>query len=188
MWGLKILRDDLRAEILAKSSDERNNLLWDLWRMNDYMLERENNMARNHRLLRELDLNRVTNLLGMKRLKEGGKKTKLRKKTKKGEEEEWSNDSDSAADEDDDSSNEEGKQEDGPAEVRTPLTTRGRAARGGRTAKGGAKWVETARSMLLEVEMGDDWKEVVRLWWTLEERWKFASSVSGGRPVGYGSR
>ncbi|KAJ7319115.1 hypothetical protein DFH08DRAFT_819535 [Mycena albidolilacea] len=181
-WGLKILCDDLRAEILAKSGDERDNLLWDLQQMNDYMLERENNMARNRRLLRELDLNRVMNLLGMKCPKQGGK-SKLRKKAKKGEEEEWSNDSDSAADEDEDNSgNEEGKQEDGPARVRMPPTTRGRAARGGRTAKGGAKWAETARSMLLEVEMGDDWKEVVRLWWTLEEQWKFASSNTSRRP------
>ncbi|KAJ7788951.1 hypothetical protein B0H14DRAFT_3503581 [Mycena olivaceomarginata] len=132
-WGLKILCDDLQTEILAKSSDERNNLLWELRQMNNYMLE-------------------LTNLLGMKCPKEGGKKAKLRKKAKKGEEEKWSNDSDSAADDDnDDSGNEEGKQEDGPARVQTPLTTRGR------------------------VEMGDDWKEAVRLWWTLEERWKFAS-------------
>ncbi|KAJ7206094.1 hypothetical protein GGX14DRAFT_568555 [Mycena pura] len=176
-WGLKILRDDLRAEILAKSGDERDHLVWRLGRMNDYMLECENNLARNRRLLRELDLDRVTDLLGMKRPKEGGKKAKSRKKAKKGEEDEWSSDADSDADNDNDNGDEEGEEEDGPARVRTPPMTRGAAARGGRTAKGGAKWAETARSMLLEVEMGDDWKEVVSLWWTLEERWKFASST-----------
>ncbi|KAJ7894478.1 hypothetical protein B0H14DRAFT_2198429, partial [Mycena olivaceomarginata] len=31
------------------------------------------------------------------------------------------------------------------------------------------------RSILLEVEMGVDWKDVVSLWWTLEELWKFAT-------------
>jgi hypothetical protein len=46
---------------------------------------------------------------------------------------------------------------------------------------GGAKWAETAELILLDTtgtEMGTDWKEVVDSWWTLEELWKFATSVS----------
>ncbi|KAJ7355973.1 hypothetical protein DFH08DRAFT_955405 [Mycena albidolilacea] len=173
-----IIRDELRAEILAKSGDEHENWLRELRRMNDYWLEHENNMARNRKLLKDMDLNQVTNLLGMKCPKggRGGGKASSRKKAKKGMEDKWSSESDSADDDDGGSSDEEENQ-DGPARERTPLTTRVRAAHGAGTAKGGAKWAETARSILLEVEMGVDWKDVVSLWWTLEELWKFATST-----------
>ncbi|KAJ7740503.1 hypothetical protein B0H14DRAFT_3515533 [Mycena olivaceomarginata] len=107
-WGLEILNDDLRAEILAKGGQERENYIRELRRMNEYWLQRENNMARNRRILREMDLNQVTSLLGMKRpgKKSGGKP---KKKAKAGEED-WSNDNDS--DNDNDS---EGEEEDEPA-------------------------------------------------------------------------
>jgi hypothetical protein len=58
-WGLRILCDELEAEILAKSGDECENWLQDLWQMNNYWLERENNMACNCKLLRDMDLNQV---------------------------------------------------------------------------------------------------------------------------------
>jgi hypothetical protein len=140
-------------------------------------------MARNRKLLKDMDLNQVTNLLGMKCPKggRGGGKASSRKKVKKGMEDEWSSESNSADDNDGSSSDEEENQ-DGPTREQMPPTTRARAARGAGTAKGGAKWAETAWSILLEVEMGVDWKDVVSLWWTLEELWKFATSVSGGEP------
>lgn len=165
------MNDDLRAEILAKTGAERDNYIRELRRMSDSWLERENNMARNRRVLRDMDLNQVTTLLGMKRPgKTSGKKPKRKKAKAEGDD--WSSDNDS---ENDDSEGEgEGEEEGEPAKERPPPTTRARAVRGG------AKWAENAESILLEVEMGDPWEQVVGRWWTLEKRWKFVSSVSDG--------
>jgi hypothetical protein len=130
--------------------------------------------------MRDLDLAHASTFLGMKKKRDATDEGKRKKKKAKGaDEEEW--DSDGTSDDDDDANDED---DEGPS---TPVRTRGakskekaqaapRAA-GGTTA---GKWATTAKEILLEekgVAMGEEWKELVTVWWELEESTKFATSV-----------
>jgi hypothetical protein len=60
--------------------------------------------------------------------------------------------------------------------MRGKIKVAGKTRPGG---KGSLKWAEMAKKMLLDgVGMGPDWEQLVEGWWMLEERWKFATSVS----------
>jgi hypothetical protein len=49
-WGLRIMTDALRAEILALELEEQAEHMRELRRKNSFDLERENNLVRNRRL------------------------------------------------------------------------------------------------------------------------------------------
>jgi hypothetical protein len=121
-----------------------------------------------------MGLQQVAHFFGMKRSKpeKRGRATK-RKKGEKNDEEDW------------DTSGDEGESDEEDAvdgEERSPVKTRGKTKAAGKPragGKGSSKWAETAKKMLLDgVGMGPDWEQLVEGWWMLEERWKFATSVS----------
>ncbi|KAJ7694011.1 hypothetical protein B0H14DRAFT_2651204 [Mycena olivaceomarginata] len=81
--------------------------------------------------------------------------------------------------------------DEGMEKVVTAPTTRARGKKASNgsmrgPAKGGAKWAETAWEMLTDGEEGTEWKDVVGLWWKLEESTGFESSTktlpTSGRP------
>jgi hypothetical protein len=140
-------------------------------------LTRENSLARNRALQNELGLGSVAMFVGMKRPSAGGDGRKSKAKKARGEEEDWEGDIGS----DDDSG--ASSDDEGMERVVTAPTARarGKKASNGLTrgsAKGGAKWAETAWEMLTDGEEGTEWKDVVGLWWKLEESTGFESSVS----------
>jgi hypothetical protein len=161
----------LRAEIQAMEVFERGVYVRRLGRMHPVELQRENNIARNRALMRGLDLMHASSFVGMKRKREEDKE----KKKRVGDEDDW--DSDENEDEDDETE----------CEPSTPVRTRsakakGKAAAAGPSMKGGApKWITNAQEMLLDsegAEMGKEWKELVGLWYRVEESSKFVTSVS----------
>jgi hypothetical protein len=173
-WGLRLMTDPLRVEILALEPEEQAERVRELRRKNSFDLECENNLARNRRLTVSMGLQQVAHFFGMKRSKPAkrGRATK-RKKGEKNDEEDW------------DTSGDEGESDEEDAvdgEERSPVKTRGKTKAAGKSHPGGrgsSKWAETAKKMLLDgVGMGPDWEQLVERWWMLEERWKFATSVS----------
>jgi hypothetical protein len=153
---------------------ERDAKIMRLRRMNQSILRRENNLAFNRRVTRDLGLTETGELMGMKR-KGDGQGGRKKKKTKG--EEDWS-----AGEEDSEGSGSDvGEDEEGEGE-QSPVKTRGRKAVSkpkASTAAGVklAKWAETAKKGLVEVDAGGDWLTLVDVWWALEESWAFASSV-----------
>jgi hypothetical protein len=113
--------------------------------------------------------------------RKAGKKTGQARKRAKKDDDDWGTESEEG---DGEEGGDDDEENDGDEEPRSPIKTRGKPKavkkpRGGKG--GGAKWAETAKLILLDTtgtEMGTDWKEVVDSWWTLEELWKFATSVS----------
>jgi hypothetical protein len=129
-------------------------------------------LAFNKRVTGELGLTETGELVGMKRKGDGQAGCK-RKKTKGGEED-WS-----AEDAESEGSGSDVGESDEREREWSPVKTRGRKAVSKPNGSTAAKWAETAKKRLKEVDGGDDWAALVDVWWALEASWVFASSVSG---------
>ncbi|KAJ7204808.1 hypothetical protein GGX14DRAFT_398144 [Mycena pura] len=119
-WGLKNVTEPLREHVLSMEGENRKAYIRRLQLMSDYELNRENNIARNTALQRELGLLSTSAFFGMKKKRaqgdEGrGKKKKRSKKDEEVDGDEWSSDES----QDDDS----GEEERDDVE-RTPVRTR----------------------------------------------------------------
>jgi hypothetical protein len=178
-WGIADMSEALRLEIVEMSEEARAAFTSRLRRMSDFELKREVHNAHNRRVARNLGLEGVTAFFGMKkrgRSRTGSGKAKKRRKADDGvEEDSLSSDDDSEGDDD------SGDESVGDSR-RTPVKTRGsaRASKSAAVAKS-PKWADSAKAVLLDGQglgMGPVWKNVVDLWWALEETWNFASSVS----------
>jgi hypothetical protein len=118
----------------------------------------------------------------MKRAKTGrGRARKKQKRNGKDDAEEWATSEEGSGSDDEERQNDS---ESDDAVDCTPVKTRakGRApAPSGGGSKSAPKWAEMAKEGLLDsvtLGMRTDWKELVDLWWGLEEKSSFASSVS----------
>jgi hypothetical protein len=179
-WGIRLMTDALRAEILDMSEEGRATFTSRLRRMSSFELQRENNNAHNRKVARGMGLEGVTAFFGMKKRQRRGGKSRNNKKRRKADD---GVDEDSPSSDGDDSNGDEDSGDESEGEARrTPAQTRGR----GRASKAAVvaktpKWAESAKAVLLDEQgqgMGPVWKDVVYLWWALEEIWNFATSVS----------
>ncbi|KAJ6557673.1 hypothetical protein B0H19DRAFT_1261276 [Mycena capillaripes] len=143
-------------------------------------LQRENNLARNRWLTKQL---------GLKKKRDPNDEGKRRKKKQKGEGDDWDSE-ESESDSDSDAA------DDG---VRTtPIKTRGKR-KASPTTQGEATgtppaWAVNAKKMLEDVKgvgMGDDWQMVLKLWWRLEKESGFSTKKKThptiGRPKAVGT-
>jgi hypothetical protein len=156
-----------------KDKDEKQRYIWRLQRLPESELRRENNMARNKAMLESMELLHTSTFMGMKKKREVGDEGKRKKKRQKGNEDEWG-----SSESDDD--------EEEPATPVRTRSSRGKAQVAGGTQGGGGtgtatpKWATSAKAMLLDtkgVELGEDWADVIDVWWELEQLTKFATSV-----------
>lgn len=190
-YGIALLNDPLRIEMLAMPRAQRQAYGYKLSRMGVEELTRENSQARNRWMLEELGLKNHGLFEGMKRKRVDGDKGGKRKKSRK--DAEW----DSEAEDEESSTQESGKEENDVEVVpRGGGRTRSRGKQSGKksdantaeisssaeASTGPVKpvaWAVKAQKRLLKGgQLGKGWEKLVGLWWKLEESTRFATKVT----------